>query len=814
MYSNINQVFENEKLSLMTKPYEDKDMVYFPNHINPKISCSIDSPLALGISTILKAGFNLETLQLKQNDDNSVSVIFNNKEIQKLIFKEINTDDPSKEISNHIKSDIKKSNADKTTYVFFDKKTFLKQENALGSYLRTIGKFTENSELDIFVEDLRIMLLAQSGIYIEEYENKKNILQPEDILNPLLINHHNTFSTQIILDVKNYNEIKDSLTEAELGRINIVTNMKYGANTPIYSFNPILNVSNYRDLELKEIADNKIFPFLDTLILQATDYYSAEKAITTESNPYILKELKSIMSYSLNTDGADKKLYSLRPQMDLIAKGLKEILVYSEHKSDKNIVCISSKGSCLGNGQHSTSTFKILNLLLHCDDNTNFILKEKYDCNETTLANLFQTNSKGSVYKAVQKKLFDIIEASGLKVEEFLSFLDKTTMNINWEIGATNTVLTRKVINDNTQTSQSKNDEWLNTNKSYMVQLLAKYHKVNSEEIIDFFQIKKDPSHPLYKFQTTLQLKGIKTLDLSSPISHSYSTPVKINDIYPYIALVCPSNKNNSPIDSPYTEIPNLLHVESRGNLRNIYQKDTLNNNLYKLWNDIFSLEKPEGKATFESFISFLSSEKIAKQTKQIKKNNKFLELGNKALNNDYALKKIPAIILYQNMAQYYFNKIKDTLPKDAININNFTSLAFHSYLHKLGKGKDTNSDGFTLNNIKENGELILMDISNSLHKYYNNENYVITNQLKRAEFQDNPQHLSLAQKLTIELLEPFKDARVWRLDNTESEKLNNIQYQSISECIAAKKDDILEYFDTHIGLDKEFKKLKQKIRI
>ncbi|MBC7475330.1 MAG: DUF4168 domain-containing protein [Candidatus Sericytochromatia bacterium] len=803
MHDNISQIFENEKLSLMVKPYTDKKTIYFPNHINNKINCNIDSPLAMGVSSILKAGFNVEELDLKKSGENDISVTFNGKEIQRLIFKEVTSYKFSQEISNYIKNDIENSKADKVTYVFFDKKTFLKQENSFASYLRALDTLKEDST-KITVEDLRIMLLAESGMYIEEYENKKLLLKGQDILNPLLISHFNTVSTQIILNVENYDEIKDKLNKAQLGSINIVASLKSGINLPIDSINPFSANANYRDLNTKEIFDNKLPSFLDTLIAQANDYNNAKKRLQTESSPEVKEELKSIMKYYLSTNGCAKELYSLRPDIKLISMGVKEIIVYSNN----NNVCISSKSTCLGNGQHSTSTYKILDLLLHCDDHTDFILKEKFDCNEIALANLFQVNTKGSIAKAAQEKIFKLIKKSGLEVEEFIDFFKQSFIGVNWTIAQSNPDLKQKIATNNTITEQNKDDDWLNENKDYFSKFFEKYNKINSKEITEFSQIKKDSTHFLNKFQTTFKLKGVKTLDVSSSVSHNYTKPIKINDIYHYMSLICSSNKNNSPIDSPYTEVADFQKNQSKGSLRNVYQKDTLDKNLDKFWAAIFNMEKPGNKATFENFLSFMTGETIGKNTSKSGKYFKFIKMGNEALNNNYALSKIPAIILYRDMAQYYFNKIIDVLPQSAINIDNFTSLAFNAYIQKLGKSNNSDIGGFTLDNIKQNGELILMDISNSLHKYYS-ENDVLTNDFKRKGLQDNKGLLGV-KHLTIEIFEPYKDARVKTLNNTDSEKLNNIQFKSIFECMSAKKPKILEYFDEYFGLDKEFKKDKK----
>lgn len=240
--------------------------------------------------------------------------------------------------------------------------------------------------------------------------------------------------------------------------------------------------------------------------------------------------------------------------------------------------------------------------------------------------------------------------------------------------------------------------------------------------------------------------------------------------------------------------------------------------NLYKIFNESFHSRflKPDSKSAFENFLLFMTSESLGGNTSESTKFDKFKSMINTVLSKkqtEMMMKKIPAIILYRDMAQYYFNIIKDVIPKDSISNENFINLAFVCFTSNLGKKSTNDKNGFDLKNITENGELVLMNVCNSLHRYYSKENAVKTNDLKRSHIKDNIHGLTDIKELTVELFEPWCNKVNLKLpaESMYYEKLlKKLQFKSVDEFLTNKKDEITEYF--HNYFEPEDKKKRPKI--
>lgn len=825
MYSDTQELFKNEKLAMMVSQ-DDPSRICFPNKINPEFDCDINSPLALVSATILKAAFNIDGITLKPNKtENEISILFNNIEIQKIIISEV-TNNEKNNISKTIEASIQKHNdIDKVTYVFINKESFLNQNNALEQYLKYLTKFNINSEDTYHLGTIRNEMLSNTGIYIEEYNNKNILLNESTQVSALDISHHNTFSHPIIYDVKNYESIKKDLTRLGITDIHIQSGFKHAIQTPINSFNPITNVSNYRDLNLEEVVNNKINPFLETLIERAKTYYIAKNNYELHKSQ-ALDELAEIeMESSLIDNGNAKKLYSLKENRTLVSQNKKEIFTYHQNISttneSNNILCINSKGTCLGNGQHSSSTFQILYLLLHDTDENAVILNEKFNLSKKRLSNLFNLD-EANIYSKIKETFLTTIEKNNLSENDFNDFLEKSIIKVDWKISSNTSTLTSDIKNDNAQKEQDKSDDWINEHKEDINLFLNNYNKVNKQVIDRYKSYAKDLNKQKLSsfsfFNSIMDIRGIKTPDLSPTVAFDSILSTGINDIFQYMTFILPQNKNLSPIDAEYTENFNNKNVDSRNNLRNIYQNQSTNESMYAFWKDAMegkNFTKPGNNNTFDSFMSCFSTLDFQRSTSKNNKYEKFLSNGRTILNNkigEQVLEKIPAIILFKQMAETYYGKWEEVISptnKDIISKDAFINLSFFACIQKIGK------KNFSLDFIEKNGELIMKNICNSMAAFYseNTENYLKADKLKRIQTKDlAPETKEKVKHLMIDLCEPYINARNNSIQCNISNHLKNTNFSNLNDSINYRKELINLNFDTlfgQINLNKPVKKPK-----
>lgn len=781
MYKNISELFEKEKLKIMVN-VEDSNIICFPNRENPQLICDINSPLALGCATVLKAGFNIHGIEFKKHNDNELSILFNGEEIQKFHFLFI--DESVDKTINSISL-----NSEKTTVVVFDKDIVFEQEQPLSSYLNYFSKYSPESGLTKSVRELRRESIKESGMYIEEYEGNHTILKGSDILDSIKMSHYNTFSNPIVMKVENLDDIQKQLLEIQkFGNVDktieIQSNISSVRNIPLESFNSIFNVSNYRDLDMQEVVENKIEPFFNTLLSQAIKHYELKSeysdAELDNENNLVKRSILSSIQKNLEVQGNSKKLYSLSPNKNILSEGKIENKVYINEKD----VCINSKGTCLGNGQHSTTTFNLLYLLLNQGEHAKFEIFEKLNCSNITISKLFKV-SNNNPFAIIQKKLFEKIEENNLSVNQFLDFFNKMKINISWDIVSDISTLSNKVKNDNAQKEQNKTDNWINENKEYITKFIARYKQVNASIISEY----KENG-------ISLDINGVKTPDNSPGASLETLNPVKLNDIYPYLSFVLPNDKNFTPIDKPYTLEHSDKTKDSSMNCRNIYQEEVFSEKLSNFWSDIFhkKFRMPGNDDTFAEFISMMTEESKLKIKNQLKVDN-FLTIGYTALNNNENFKKIPAIIIYKDLTEKLFAQIKDSLDqnfKNAISSENFTKLAFFTFVSKIGK------NNFNVENVELYGKVILKEIANSFYDYYSNDKDLIksTDKWKRMAVKDfnklSEEAQDLIHNFMIDLFEPYQDQQKFQNSfcyantgktnwkNVIQERTNNIEAEFI----------------------------------
>lgn len=743
IYSDIKEVFKKEKLEIMIDP-DDSNTICFPNYKNPQFKCDINSPLALGCITVLKAGFNKNDITLKKNKDDSISVIFDKIEIQKLVFKEA-TESIESDISNI------KLSKEKTTIVLFNKSELLNQENSLASYLNYLSQYTPSSGMMKHVKDLRKEAIKQTGMYIEEYEGVDLKLKNSDILDVIKISHYNTFSNPIVLSLENPDQIKEQLEQIkECGdsenTVEIQANINSIKNIPIEAYNTVLNVSNYRDLDLEDVA-KKTSSFLKTLIEQAKEYKQLTEQLQDTDNEFVKKKININIKKSLTIEGNSKKLYSLAADNSLLESGKKEILTYM---SD-NMLCVSSKGSCLGNGQHSTIALYLLHTLLNKGAESKIELFEKLNCSNNTLAQLFKVNAQNP-YEKIREKLLKEINANGLTTDEFLSFFNKMKINVSWSIEKDVKTLSRKIENDNAQREQDRSDEWINEHKESISPILAKYKQVNSEVINKYKEL-----------GISLDITGIKTPDNTSGVAYSTLAAISLNEVYPYLSFILPPKKNLSTYENAYTETHSDTKKESASNLRNVYQEEVFGNETHKFWLSIFSKSflNPGGEDTFYRFRAMITGEDT-KSLLRNKPDTTFKAMGNTAAGNalfnnaDHYMEKIPAVILFNHKVSQMYPSLIEAVEnniKDPISDVNFKKLCFFAFVSKVGK------DSFNIENIEKHGDIILKDICNSFYEYYSNDENLIlkTDEMKRKNVKNNSlEKLELLKGFMISLFEPL----------------------------------------------------------
>lgn len=771
MYKNNSEFFAgaNEKLSLMVSP-TNKSVVSFPNQADSQIEADIESTKALALATVLRAGFNLgidneNTIKLSENKDGSISVYFGKEEIQKII---INDAKNAEDIQTIVDNSLNKEKANKITYVFIDKENFLKNRNGLQSYIGQLQ--TLDKTKTYLASDLRNNLLNNSGIYIEEYEDKEKLTNNKE-LNIEEVSHYNTFSNPIVYKVNNYNAIAENLNSIkEQGycgeKTSIKTPLRYGIHTPLESFNAIFNVSNSRELDLEEIKNNKIDKFLETLVENAITHKELNELKKSVTNKKALHKINENIKKSLTVSGNAKQLFSLAPSDNNLTNPKQEIFLHEYTNKDGTFICINSKGSCLGNGQHSTSTFKILDLILCHDKKAELLMIEKMNCSRNNMRKIFKKtgiNPYAELNSEIEAK---IIKQSGNKLTlgEFIGYFEKLEMQVDWSIYSNDITLRKEIINDNAQKEQDKSDEWINNQKEYINNWLAKYKDLNKNVISKY---SNDKNHKYSNLGINLELVGIKTVDSSPSLANHTNPACSLNDIYPYLIFMATKTKNKSTYEEPnYTIKSDKKQTLSRDNLRNIYQQDTITKDWSSFFSDIFIpyFKKPDLNSAFNKFLDMslnCSAPEIKKLQRDIAneeentKNGAFLKLGFLNHVDEDPILKAPAVIIYKEIAKRYYDEfIGNDVTLNKISDETFIRVCFFAYASKIGR------KAFDVDNVENKGETIIKDVCNAFYDYYKEESVKSygTDELKRRKtgiIYNSEEHKKMLSFMS-DLFEPY----------------------------------------------------------
>lgn len=748
MYKNNEELFKkNDKLLLMLDSKNPRK-VFFPDKYNPKLICSIDSPLAIGCATILKAGFNInhESFKLIPSDDEkSVDVIFANKIIQTIHFESLN----GQPINKTIKKIKFNNNSDKNTIVLIDNPTFLNRENGFKSFLETLPLDVNEGQTQK-VETIRETHISNAGFHIEEYENS-NLLDPDDDINLDLLNHHFTFSNPIVFNSLDSSK-EDKLTSENLkffnqnGVLEDNITFKVGLdsliNIPNESYNPIINVSNYRDLNFKQIIE-KFDDFVFDLVDKCKQFNEIDSDLNLE--PVVKNTLKNRLLVDF---GKEKELFSLKNSK---YRHQKEIFVYKED----NEICINSKGTCLGDGQHSTATFIILNEVFNNTDKCHISLLQKFGWSYHEFNSEF-----GKSVDEIKQNILLQLDKSGLSEENFKIFLSKYKIELNWDISQNQKELSQKIKTSNKITQQDSSNDWINSYKEIVDIFISKANKYNSV-INEKFKALENP--------ISLELASIKTASNTAGVNLHTMKANKLNEVFGYLSFFLPNGKFLSTYEKEYNPIkPD--GKKAVGQLPNVYQSlvlDSEQDHIWSLFDNGFKSSK-SSNSTIVDFFSWFEKDFHLKTNSNISKkikNEKFIEMGKTSFNNfstelkeEEIFKKIPVVLLMIKKAEdFYINHCQKLKEIKAINIDNFKKLYFMSTVSKIGK------KNITLNNFEKYGELILKDIINSLNDYYMNKqlsDIQLTDEMKRDrgniskidhKFEDK-------KKLMLALFEPLQN--------------------------------------------------------
>lgn len=764
MYKNNEELFKkNDKLLLMLDS-KQSGKVFFPDKYNPKLVCSIDSPLAIGCATILKAGFNInhESFKLIPSDnEKSVNVMFGDKIIQTIHFETLN----GQPVHKTIKKIKLNPHADKNTILLLDMSVFLNRENGFKSFLETLPLDINEGETQK-VETIRETHLSSAGFHIEEYE-KTTLLDPDDDINLDLLNHHFTFSNPIIFNSLDSNK-EDKLISDNLKFLNtngvLEDNITFKVdlnsliNIPNESYNPIINVSNYRDLNFKQITE-KFDDFIFDLVVKCKDYNDIDSNLDYEFMPIVKKTLKDRLLLDF---GKEKELFSLKNSK---YKTQKEIFVYKQD----NEICINSKGTCLGDGQHSTATFIILNEVFNNTDKCHISLMQKFGWSSSEFNSEF-----GNSVEGLKQNILLQLEKSGLSEEQFKLFLSKYKIELNWDISQNQKELSQKIKTSNKITQQDSSNDWINSYKEFVDKFISKANKYNSV-INEKFKALDNP--------ISLELASIKTASNTSGVTLHTMKANKLNEVFGYLSFFLPNGKFVSTYEKEYNPIkPD--GKKAVGQLPNIYQSlvlDTEQDHLWSLFDNGFKSSK-SSSSTIVDFFSWFEKDFHLKTNSNISKkikNEKFIEIGKTSFNNfstdlkeEFIFKKIPVVLLMIKKAEdFYITHCQKLKEIKAINIDNFKKLYFMSTVSKIGK------NNVTLDNFENYGELILKDIFNSLNDYYINKHSTdiqLTDEMKRdrGNISKIDHKFNDKRKLMLELFEPLQNNLLKSEQNRKSEFL------------------------------------------
>ena len=117
-----------------------------------------------------------------------------------------------------------------------------------------------------------------------------------------------------------------------------------------------------KNIEIIEKFDDFVFDLVD----KCKQFNEIDSDLNLE--PVVKNTLKNRLLVDF---GKEKELFSLKNSK---YRHQKEIFVYKED----NEICINSKGTCLGDGQHSTATFIILNEVFNNTDKCHISLLQKF----------------------------------------------------------------------------------------------------------------------------------------------------------------------------------------------------------------------------------------------------------------------------------------------------------------------------------------------------------------------------------------------------------------------------------------------------
>jgi hypothetical protein len=825
------------------------NIIYFPSYKNPKFSCHIDSPVAIACATILRQGYAVEEIELECSDKQDfINVKFGNKLIQKIICAFQNPDISVKEQIDNLKSVYSSDLEDKTTY-FIVNNNYFKSKEQYSFYLRDMGLQIGN-----IPKKVRDSNLEKYGIHIEEYDNDKSIVcAEEDKLTKTNLNHFFTITTPMIMrfSKRGYSKFNNSTVEEQenlrdYGKfsepISYTLPLKALKDIVLTSTNPVRAVSNSRDLNLEKVINTKYEDFLKTIIKNCIDYKKAD----------VLDKL------SIARDaGQAKNLYSFSSDDNI--ENLKQLFFYNDEKSKSS--CIFSKSTCLGNGQHSTTTLCFIYEIM-TNENVGYELLNKYGFKEENICDLFPDSNNIRSLKDIKKNIIQRLKKSGIVKEEFILYLEAMEVPFEWRSFNSSEKMIDAINVSNNISQQDKSDIWINKNKDSVNYLINRYNHINAEAI---FKMQEEKS-------ILLSMKSIKSPDFSASVNTSVQEPLTINEVFPYINLCLSTQDYLSNVDKKrlkgkyyfndkIIKEPKVLSKHTEDKLfPSVYQVGAFSPENIKEFFKVDSISEPNENAFF-NLMSWSLTDVIIKQTKtkllnQSKKPNeisseeiikenldpfsKFKEIminANRTLHTkeeqDIYKSMFSVNLLLHNIDKkfilldpilndsYNFSKLTsesiDNSSKKCFNKDNFRKIVLFSFIQKVGK------NNFNQNFIEKEGELILKDICNNLCEYYtNNEStpYKI-DALKRSKTKIEIENEKELQVLMSNLFEPLFNREDYFTDQDNNKEVPNCSYKSIyskfmsiEENLKSRKTEIEENFEKLVFSHKIKKLEPTKLKI
>lgn len=840
--NTIKNIFSQSLLKTMVNP-AIPNKVFFPSHRNPKFSCHIDSPVAIACATILRQGYNPEEIELDCIDKAGViNVKFGDKIIQKIICAFQNPDISVKEQIDSLKAVNLSGDEDKTTY-FIVNNNYLKSKEQYSFYLRDMGLQVGKTP-----QEVRNSNLENYGIHIEEYDtNKIFSFNEENNLNKAMLNHFFTITTPMVMrfSKRGYSKFNERTLEDQenlnkqgklLEPIPYTLPLSALRDINLTSTNPVRAVSNSRNLSLEKVIDSKYEDFLSTIIKNSLDYKKAD----------------SLEKLSIARDaGLAKNLYSFSTDAEL--GNLKQLFFYSDDKTNSG--CIFSKSTCLGNGQHSTTTLSFIYEIM-TNENVGYELLNKYGFKTEKICDLFPDSNNIKSLKDIKNNIIQRLEKDGVTKEEFISYLNAIEVSFEWRTFSSAKQMTDAINISNNLSEQDKKNIWINKNKDSVNYLINKYNQINATEIFKFQEEKG----------ILLSMKGIKSPDFSSSVNTSVQEPLTINEVFPYLNLCLSSQEYLSNVDQKRLEGKYYFTADKIKEhkisikeitdklLPSVYQFGSLSSDNIKDFFKVDSISEPNENAFF-NLMSWVLDETITPTMKTLLK--KRIDILSNRLENVDPFAKMRTLIMtctsyfdkkrdediYKSMFSvnlllnridqkfiildpilnnsHNFSKFISENPKNAsekcFNRDNFRKIVLFSFIQKVGK-KNFNQDF-----IEQEGELILKDICNSLCEYYtNNEStpYKI-DALKRNNRKIDILEEKELQKLISNLFEPLLNRKNYVITQKNDSLVPVCDYEpihakfnSIKENLQSRKDEIENKFETLILSQKSKKLEPTKLKI